>query len=276
MKYEKIKNQKERINQALEQKKKQADIYAEKQVVKKKIIQISEAVKRQVEKIREDLKSRLLAKKKDEARKRELIRNKIENIKKDISKDLIRANKKGDYEECDPERPQKQIINYCTVNYENDSLKMAECFKNDNFCYMCCEAEYGELHLELRNNCYTICNDFYFFKTNFKHTRILKTYIEIKPNIIKMSKNENIYLKKTQSEPNDKNNYNNGKKLIDFEVMKTKFLETNMNNSIPQNSGIIDSENGLKKSEPSRISQMIEEEKKKEILMKIKEDLNFD
>ena len=273
-KYEKVKNQKELINQALEQKKKQADIYSEKQVVKKKIIQISEAVKRQVEKIREDLKSRLLAKKKDEARKRELIQNKIENLKKDISNDLIKASKKGDFEECDPERPQKQIINYCKVNYEKDNFKMAECIKNDNFCYMCCEAEYGELHLELRNNCYTKCNDFSFFKLKFKHTRVLNTYNDHNLNVVKKTIKDEINLKNSEDEPNLI--INNAKKLNDIELMQTKFFEKNNRNLVAEDSRINNAEKGYKKLEQGRISQMIEEEKKKEILMRIKEDLNFD
>lgn len=277
-KYEKIKNQKELINQALEQKKKQADIYANKQVVKKKIIQISEAVKRQVEKIREDLKSRLLAKKKDEARKRELIQNKIENLKKDISKNLIRASKKGNFEECDPERDQNQILNYCKVNYDNDGFKMAECVKNDNFCYMCCEAEYGELHLELRNNCYTKCNDFYFFKIKFKHTRILNTYIDIKPTIIKMTKTDELQLKGSGNNQESNNNLSIHKTINDIDVMKSKFLEKNLriinseNTKIQTESNI----NSNNFNNENQFSEIVEEERKKELLRNIKDDLNFD
>lgn len=221
-----------------------------------------------MEKIREDLKSRLLAKKKDEARKRELIQNKIDNLKKDISKDLIRASKKGDYEECDPERPLHQIINYCKVNYENDSYKMAECAKNDNFCYMCCEGEYGELHLELRNNCYTKCNDFYFFKVKFQHTKILNTYIDVKSDSVKTTKTDEVYSKNSENHnQNSVSGINNAKKLDDIESMRSKFLDRNIEFS---------NKKELIKPQQSRISQMIEEEKKKEILRKIKEDLSFD
>jgi hypothetical protein len=229
-----------------------------------------------VEKIREDLKSRLLAKKKDEARKRELIRNKIESLKKDISKDLIRASKKGDFDECNPERDGKQIINYCKVNYQNDDIKIGDCIKNDNFCYMCCESEYGDLHLELRNNCYNKCNDFYFFKAKFKHTKILNTYNEIKPNMIKITNSEEVNLKKSEGEIDHNNE--NSKSSNDIDIMKTKFLE-NKNTFISKNENLKIDEvdySSQNKVNQNKIYEMIEIQKKKELLMKIKEDLNFD
>lgn len=196
-------------------------------------------------------------------------------MKKDISKDLIRASKKGDYEECDPERENYQILNYCKVNYENDGFKMAECIKNDNFCYMCCESEYGELHLELRNNCYNKCNDFYFFKIKFKHTRVLNTYCEIKPKITKITKTEEISLKNSENDPLFGSNYNNSKSLYDIDVMKSKFLEKNINVLKSEDSKLIEYDS-QDKINHTKISEMIEEQKKKELLMNIKEDLNFD
>lgn len=299
-KYEKIKNQKEIINQALENKKKQADLYANKQVVKKKIIQISEAVKRQVEKIRQDLKSRLLAKKKDEARKRELIKDKIESLKKDISQNLIRASKKGNYEECDPERPKHQIMNFCKANYEENSFKKSECLKQENFCYMCCESEYGDLHLELRDNCYSKCNDFYFFKVSFIHKIELTTYNELK------SKSNNLKEEKDSAitQENEKNkdysdpfnssasktidsHFSSQQRNIHVKNEEAKFLGINghMNFDVNGKDEILLARNndklGKKNTDniaknQNSILKMIEEEKKKELLMKIKEDLNFD
>jgi hypothetical protein len=265
--YEKIKAQKELINQALEQKKKQADLYSHKLLVKKKIKQISEQVKREVMRQREDMKLRILAKQKDLERKKELIQNKIQDVKEGISKELIKASKNGNAEECDPERPNEQIIKYCRVNFDTDYKKMNQCVQGDNFCYMCCESEFGDLHLEGRSNCYNKCDDFHILKKKFSHTETIKIDVEVGPN---GTKSEQIKEEKSISNPSN-NNMSlprflsvDKKKVYDFS--KTKFIETNMKISVPDNKSSINKE--------ADMADLIEKTKKTELLKLIKDDLN--
>jgi hypothetical protein len=245
---EKIKKQKDMIAQALQEKKKQADIYANKLMIKKKIKQISEQVKREVMKIREDLKARILAKQKDEKRKRDLIKNKINTLKNDISKDLLKASKNGNSDECNPDRPTPEILEYCRINYEKDNNKMNECVKNDNFCYMCCESEFGDLHLESRSVCYTKCDDFYIYKIKFGNAKGVKINVESTPKGVKTKK---------ETETKSENKDNNQK-----QIFSTKFLET-------------DSTKVKEKDSDSDSMNAIEEEMKRELLLDIKEDLNI-
>jgi hypothetical protein len=251
--FEKIKKQKDLINQALQEKKKQADIYASKLMIKKKIKQISQQVQREVIKIREDLKARILSKQRDEKRKRELIQNKINSLKSDISKNLLKASKNGDSQECNPERPAEEIVEYCKVNYESDNNKMNECVMNDNFCYMCCESEYGDLHLESRSVCYTKCDDFYIYKVKFGGEKGIKLKMEVTPNAVKK---ESIV-----EESNTKDNaQQNSKPQIQSKFLETKTTLENKTTSFYQ---------------LNDFSKIIEDEKKKQLLLDIKADLNF-
>jgi hypothetical protein len=256
--FEKIKKQRDMIQQALKEKKKQAELYANKLMLKKKLKQIGENVRRQVEKIREDLKARIRSKKNDENRKRQIVLNKISYIKKDISKDLLRASKNGNYEECNPERQASEIVEYCTQNYEHDNEKMNECVQNNQFCYLCCESEYGELHLESREVCYDKCDDYYVLKVKFRGTKNIKLNIKATPFGVKTE--EVIESKKESKE-----------KLLEErekELIKTKFLETNVNTQTQNVSNF---------EAPSQedVNKIIEDEQKKELLLDIKEDLNF-
>jgi hypothetical protein len=266
-------------------------------MIKKKIKQISEQVKREVMKIREDLRARILAKQKDEKRKRQLVMNKITSLKKDISKDLLKASKNGNAEECNPDRPTNQILEYCKVNFEYDYSKMNECVENDNFCYMCCESEFGDLHLEARSNCHTKCDDFYIYKVKFKKQEgesensdknnkhsLNNKFNSAEKNINTNDKNMAIANKNIINDKL-KNNIKNrqlpslgtkvyfpNKKLVNNAKYppqySSKFLETNL---------VTDS--SFKSELPSHSQdeyyKLIEEAKKKELLMDIKQDLNF-
>ena len=237
-KFEQVRLQKEFINKALMEKKKEADVYANKFSIKKKLQQITEQVKREVLKIREDLKSRLTAKQRDELRKRELVMDKINDLKKDISNNLLKASKNGDLEECNPDRTNQEIINYCKKNYEEDLKKTNQCVEKNKFCYMCCESEFGDLHIENRSMCVSKCDDYYIYNINFDNTE-----------------------KKESNEERDKKKI----KEVNDNLKKEKVEQVNL---------LQIHEDKLDKKKHD-INFLIEEAKKKELLMKIKEELLF-
>jgi len=160
-------NTKKLIDKALKAKKKQAALYRHQLEIKKKIAKIQEEVIKNIKKKREELRNKLLAMRRDSKRKERLAKLKMDKLRSQITKKLINASKKGNLQLCDPERPSNDIVQYCQTNYKDSYVKMNECVKNDNFCYMCCETEYGELHLEDRSVCYMKCDDFYINKIKF-------------------------------------------------------------------------------------------------------------
>jgi hypothetical protein len=263
-KLEKVRLQKEMINKALMEKKKQADLYTNKLAIKKKIKQITDQVKREVIKIREDLRARLMAKKRDESRKTELVMNRISDLKKDISNELLKASKNGKIDECNPDRKNEDIINYCKINYADDFTKMNECVQNDKFCYMCCECEFGDLHLEKRSFCYSRCDDFYIFNKNIEENISERKEHRIDESNKKSDKKENSQVNKDSSsssfekKENKKNLMKNKNQDKNYLIPVENTVELNM---IQTNQSELD------------IDKLIEEAKKKELLINIKEEL---
>ena len=59
------------------------------------------------------------------------------------------------------------ILAYCNDNIyinntiiEENSIKK-NCVQKEKYCYVCCENEFGEFHLDERANCYSTCDDYY-------------------------------------------------------------------------------------------------------------------
>lgn len=185
---EKTKQQQEEIQKQLEIKRKEATLYSKKLALKKKIDEIKSQVQEQINKVRNDLKARLLRKRKDKKREQELYQQKILEIKKDISESLIKAAKEGDYEVCDPELPSTTIVKYCKNNFAS-VFKQNECVKSDNYCYYCCENEFGELHYDQRAVCKSKCEDYYTKQIRFSSKPKLR-FADSKANEIIQTNNE--------------------------------------------------------------------------------------
>jgi hypothetical protein len=192
-KLQKVKEQQELITKALDQKKKEAEIYTNKLSLKSRLKQMTQQFKEQIKNIREDLKLRLQTKSTQGLRTKEDYEGKINEVKAVITKDLLKANKKGNYQECDPDRPVFKIIDYCKKNYPATGKKQDECKTHQKFCNLCCEAEYGDLHLEERTECYSKCDSYYIYHIQFtthSHTQEMDSFIEDvkKTELLKMIK----------------------------------------------------------------------------------------
>jgi hypothetical protein len=47
---------------------------------------------------------------------------------------------------------------YCNLNYVDDFIRNSDCKTNENFCYMCCENEFGNMFIDRRESCYNMCD----------------------------------------------------------------------------------------------------------------------
>jgi hypothetical protein len=47
---------------------------------------------------------------------------------------------------------------YCDKNYVDDFITNSDCKTDENFCYMCCEVEFGNMHIDKREKCYNMCD----------------------------------------------------------------------------------------------------------------------
>ena len=72
-----------------------------------------------------------------------------------LTKNMIKAEKKGDMKQCKDTKNQQERDNYCN-HIENIYLNL-DCKKETDFCTICCENEFGDMHQKEREICYAQC-----------------------------------------------------------------------------------------------------------------------
>jgi len=112
-----------------------------------------------VQKKRKNLKKKIQEIKKKMQRKNRLIEQQIQKVRGSMASELMQANKLGDWRTCKKARnDKKKLLDYCNANFIDDFSKNSECRDPENFCYVCCENEYGNMYLKKRDMCYTMCD----------------------------------------------------------------------------------------------------------------------
>ena len=114
---------------------------------------------KQVEKKRDGLKKRIEAIKLKARRKRKLLENQLQKVRGQMAKSLLNANRFGDWKLCRDARVTKdKVIKYCDANFIDNFSKNQQCKDPEDFCYVCCENEYGNMYIKQRDKCYDMCD----------------------------------------------------------------------------------------------------------------------
>lgn len=93
-------------------------------------------------------------------RKRNQMRQNIMNVRRSANEESTNQNKIGDEAICILNiGNETNMRNYCTANFANEAETMIECRKNESFCSLCCDHEFGEFHLDKRNSCMHKCDE---------------------------------------------------------------------------------------------------------------------
>ncbi len=90
----------------------------------------------------------------------------LQSLRDKMAMDQMKANKIGDISTCTKGKLEIEYrVLYCDKNFPDDFINNRDC-KSDEFCYMCCEQEFGNFHLDRRELCYNMCD--------FKEEKIIK------------------------------------------------------------------------------------------------------
>jgi len=123
------------------------------------IKEAKEEITQQIEVNRSQLKSQIDEIRKEARKRRETLKTKVKKLKSKISKKLMKANKSGNKAKC-----LKGITdantreNYCNIQHPDDYLENSYCKEKDNYCYSCCDSEFGLLMAGQRDDCYDECD----------------------------------------------------------------------------------------------------------------------
>jgi hypothetical protein len=124
------------------------------------IQRIKAETKKEVENKRLALRKKIDEIKKKAARRKRLIEQDINVVRSQIYQELVDANKNGDSTKCSNAYGHPKKINmYCDANIIDDFNKNLQCKKPINFCYVCCEIEFGNMNIGKRDKCYDLCDD---------------------------------------------------------------------------------------------------------------------
>jgi hypothetical protein len=114
----------------------------------------------QVQKKRNQLRKKILEIRKKAQRKNRIIEQQIQKIRGSMAEDLMKANKLGDWRICKNARNNTKLVaQYCNNNFVDNFIRNSDCKSPENFCYVCCENEYGNMYIKKRDKCYSMCDD---------------------------------------------------------------------------------------------------------------------
>ena len=112
----------------------------------------------EIEERREKLKNKIQNIRKLAERRSRIIQNKINIVRNEMSKQILIATKNGSTEKCKNSWGDEVKMNeYCDSNVVDDIAKNVECKLKENFCFACCDSEFGVTHSDSKTSCYNYC-----------------------------------------------------------------------------------------------------------------------
>lgn len=156
----KMEGEKERcIKKALRKKGRQQEKKAKALEVAEKIQRIKEQTRQEVLKNRAANKKRMDILRRQQQRKKMAMQKEMSMLKMEMTAQMLKAEVNGDMNNCGPNKDVVHREAYCNRVYGDDWSQNKTCRDKDNFCYMCCETEFGDVHLESRDMCYSKCDE---------------------------------------------------------------------------------------------------------------------
>ena len=93
--------------------------------------------------------------------KKSQLLNKLKKAKTALASKVMKTLKVGNSDICNLGKKQEQQdvrTSYCNKAFPDDYLLNLECKDIENFCYTCCEKEFGNAYLDRREDCYNECD----------------------------------------------------------------------------------------------------------------------
>lgn len=150
------------MEREIKKKQKMQSLEKQKVLMEDKAQEIQKQAIMQVQSSRLRFKEKMDRLKRTAERKRKEARKSVTEIRTKMAGLLLNDNKVGNYTFCNPKQPEAQRTEYCTKNFAQDPDQNRDCNTSaEDFCYVCCENEFGRNKMELRERCYKLCDDVY-------------------------------------------------------------------------------------------------------------------
>lgn len=122
---------------------------------------IKETASQQVLIRRSQLKNQILAMRKKAQRRKAKLAQELLSVRTVMADTMGKAYKAGDTSKCENAlKSDNDRATYCQITFSDDYSKLTDCKENDDFCSMCCENEWGDMHINERQQCFkSLCKN---------------------------------------------------------------------------------------------------------------------
>jgi len=172
---EKEQSKKEMLMRSIKEKEMEEQFNISKENAENAIKKVKEEAKSAINKKRDEIKKKIVQMRAKSDRKKAAIKSKILSLKSETVHQLQKYSKKGDSNRCFLPNPTgkasgtdnggkienksyeeqlKHIETVCSAAFSSNIAKFMECMLPDSFCFVCCEGEFGQMHLSDRERCY--------------------------------------------------------------------------------------------------------------------------
>lgn len=130
----------------------------------KEMNEMKEQAKQQILMKRKQVKLKIMQMRKRSERKKKLLNGELQALRTQVASELNNVSKEGDMNKCFKPTKSKEdedkVMDYCKEKFMDSSpLKFNECKSEATFCYVCCESEFGDMHVKERDHCYDKCDE---------------------------------------------------------------------------------------------------------------------
>lgn len=149
---------KEKLEEAIDNQAKSNGSVVEAIKAKQSIQEIQKETEKDLLERRNTLKKKLQKIRLLADRRSRIIDNKIVIIRNKMTRDLMEVTKTGNQAVCkDAWGNKEQMSQYCDENIIDDVVKNIDCKLKDNFCFSCCDNEFGKANTVGKEGCYNFC-----------------------------------------------------------------------------------------------------------------------
>lgn len=147
------------VKESIQEKELDTEYIAQKHQVESDINSIKKEFAQKITKKREKLKNLLEQMRKKSSMEKSKLESEIKTLRNKISADIMSSQKNGSIETCREGKINKdKRDNYCNTNFVDDFVNNGDCKLDEEFCYLCCETEFGNNYIDKRENCYKMCD----------------------------------------------------------------------------------------------------------------------
>ncbi len=136
-----------------------AEFKQQTKATEQEVKEVSETMEKKVKVKRAKMKKLIQEMRSKSRRRKAALENELNSLRMKMAQDMLQANKNGDIEKCKQGKvnADKREV-YCNTKYMDDFIRNGDCKQEDNFCYMCCESEFGNMFIDRREACYNMCD----------------------------------------------------------------------------------------------------------------------